>query len=852
MAQPRQVGNNNDEEDAGAEANTVDARYAALKFSEEAGIESAGSIVDYNVLKAIGKGKFSVVYRAVHKETNKVVALKRIAIVDITDERQRLKTLKEVRLLQRLDHPNIIKYLDAFIDEHDLVIVFEWAEAGDLKRQLRKATEKKVRFDERLVWRYFAQICEAIQYMHQIRVMHRDLKPANIFLTSKGEVKVGDLGLSRALSDNTMQAHSKVGTPLYMSPEVLRGKGYAFKSDVWSLGCILYELAVLRSPFKEEGLSLYGLFQKINAGKYPVVPSPYSEELRDLVRQMLDVDVTKRATIDEVCRMARHMKAKTEAAREARRRRQEDADQTDETAANAKKTPGTLLVPGSSDSTAVVDASNRGGADERVTAKQPRGNDARATTPERGGGQKKSRRRKDRATPHPPREPEPEKALNMMPRALGTPPSERKRRPPKPPPSSAEEVGGGSSSSNAAMATSILLMEEAVEKMKLLGDVPKDSETKYLRMHFAIDLGDAGHSRHSQFRAFVSLCAELLAEAGHPLEHAEEVLGGLQSPLYVVRELLNGMVAAGFPADAAGALSAQALARGYGHEACTTLNWLLDQVLLRRKFRWKRIKYPFESDVLEFENDEASGMLVTEDTAAKDDGSGIEENVDLPGGDTEVGEMVLHVRHMDRAADSEEEEDGLGEAVDPLLWQAEMERVGPRLKQAERALHEGRREAVGQSVWRSHLESAKRHAATVRSLLPDTSSSLRRIANTVEEDVQRIANGERTLVRDHEHAASKFCASHGKLQVLRDLAEDAQATVRDRMEMLTRLVEDLDDVKETMDSRGKSMTDTSPLVRIKQSIKDLTAEIADMSLRAGVIRQQLFSSQTRAEMEKKK
>ena len=102
--------------------------------------------------------------------------------------------------MQRLDHPNIIKYLDAFIDEHDLIIVFEWAEAGDLKRQLRKAREKKVRFDERLVWRYFSQICSAIQYMHNMRVMHRDLKPANIFLTAKGQVKVGDLGLSRAVS----------------------------------------------------------------------------------------------------------------------------------------------------------------------------------------------------------------------------------------------------------------------------------------------------------------------------------------------------------------------------------------------------------------------------------------------------------------------------------------------------------------------------------------------------------------------------------------------------------------------------------------------------------------------------
>ena len=141
-------------------SNNQDASTESTSINESdfaAAIKSTGSIQDYNVLKAIGKGKFSVVYRAVEKATEKIVALKRIAIVDITDERQRQKTLKEVRLLQRLDHPNIIKYLDAFIDEHDLVIVFEWAEAGDLKRQLRKATEKKVRFDERLVWRYFSQ-----------------------------------------------------------------------------------------------------------------------------------------------------------------------------------------------------------------------------------------------------------------------------------------------------------------------------------------------------------------------------------------------------------------------------------------------------------------------------------------------------------------------------------------------------------------------------------------------------------------------------------------------------------------------------------------------------------------------
>ena len=218
------------------------------------------------MLKAIGKGKFSVVYRASRKSDGRLVAVKKVAIVDIMDKKTRDKTLKEVKLLQSLEHPNVVAYLDAFLDgddgtsgspssrsgNSDLIIVLEWAEAGDLKRQLRKAIQKHARFEERIIWRYFSQIADAIGYMHSKRIMHRDLKPANIFLMADGTIKVGDLGLSRSLSENTLVAHSKVGTPLYMSPEVLRGNGYDFKSDVWSLGCILYELAALKSPFKEE------------------------------------------------------------------------------------------------------------------------------------------------------------------------------------------------------------------------------------------------------------------------------------------------------------------------------------------------------------------------------------------------------------------------------------------------------------------------------------------------------------------------------------------------------------------------------------------------------------------------
>lgn len=120
----------------------------------------------------------------------------------------------QVGLLQSLDHPNIIRYLDSFISDDDLVIVVEWAAAGDLKRQLRKAQEKSIPFEERIIWKYFSQIADAIKHMHEKRIMHRDLKPANIFLTLDGTIKVGDLGLSRELSEHTVQAHSKVGTPL--------------------------------------------------------------------------------------------------------------------------------------------------------------------------------------------------------------------------------------------------------------------------------------------------------------------------------------------------------------------------------------------------------------------------------------------------------------------------------------------------------------------------------------------------------------------------------------------------------------------------------------------------------------
>ena len=276
---------------------------------------------DYEIIKAIGKGKFAVVYRARCRRTGDLVALKAIALS--MDADAKAKTLKEVRLLEKLEHPNIVKYLRSYLAGDELIIAFEWAAAGDLKQQIRRAQERGHRFNEQTIWKFIVQISQALVHMHSQRILHRDLKPANIFLTSQGKVKVGDLGLGRFLSEHTLEAHSKVGTPLYMSPEVLKGSGYDFKCDVWALGCVLYELAMLRSPFKpppkkysnqndcgeNKKMNLYTLFQRIATADYDRLPDDvYSKSLRDLVARTLSVDPAGRPDVRECRDIAEAMK----------------------------------------------------------------------------------------------------------------------------------------------------------------------------------------------------------------------------------------------------------------------------------------------------------------------------------------------------------------------------------------------------------------------------------------------------------------------------------------------------------------------------------------------------------------
>lgn len=145
---------------------------------------------------------------------------------------------------------------------------------------------------------YFAQIFTALDYLHRSKVLHRDLKTSNIFICKNGTLKLGDFGIAKILDNSIQNANTVVGTPYYMSPEICKNNPYSFKSDLWSLGCIVYEMCELRRPF--ESSNLLGLVSEITEKNYKPISSNYSKSLHDLISLILIKDPSQRPSLEEL------------------------------------------------------------------------------------------------------------------------------------------------------------------------------------------------------------------------------------------------------------------------------------------------------------------------------------------------------------------------------------------------------------------------------------------------------------------------------------------------------------------------------------------------------------------------
>lgn len=250
----------------------------------------------YTIKKEIGRGTFGVVNLVQEKETGIMSVMKTIDLHDsnITAS-EREGALTEVNMLKRLRHPFIVGYRNSFLENKRLYIVMWFCQGGDLSSYIQKA---KTNFSEEKILSWFVQICLPLKYCHDRYVIHRDLKSQNIFMTKDHRVRLGDFGIARVLNGSTDLAMSVVGTPYSMSPEVCESKPYSYESDVWALGCVLYEMCVLKHAF--DANNLLGLVWKIVRDDYPPIPDEYSFSLKSLIKDMLTKNPEKRPSVNDI------------------------------------------------------------------------------------------------------------------------------------------------------------------------------------------------------------------------------------------------------------------------------------------------------------------------------------------------------------------------------------------------------------------------------------------------------------------------------------------------------------------------------------------------------------------------
>ena len=244
----------------------------------------------YEIIQEMGRGAFSTVYKIKSKSDNTIYCLKKINIKKTPDRKN------EVNILSKLNHPNLVKYISSYEDEEGIYIIMEFCIYGDLYSLLHIVKKKKVYVNEEIIWDIAYQCLLGLEYLHSNQIIHRDVKLLNIFMSKNKIVKIGDMGMSKILDKKEMKL-SRVGTPLFLAPELIKKEKYDFKADIWSLGCSIYHLAKTIPPFNDENLVKLG--QAIINDNPPKLPECYSEELGNFINKLMTKNKKHRPTAAE-------------------------------------------------------------------------------------------------------------------------------------------------------------------------------------------------------------------------------------------------------------------------------------------------------------------------------------------------------------------------------------------------------------------------------------------------------------------------------------------------------------------------------------------------------------------------
>ena len=252
----------------------------------------------YNKLNLLGKGSYGTVYKVSKKSNSKIYALKQIRVHKLQNTYEIKNLINELKILCFHKCEYLLKCKDIFYDTHQINIVTDYAKHSDLSNYILKYKNKNKLINEKTIWLIFIQCCYGIEYLHEYNIIHRDLKPANILLNDNSSILLADFGISKII-ENKIKSFTLIGTPYYISPEMYKDINYDKKIDIWSIGCILYELTTLTVPFQAN--DMIGLKKKvINGYYYDKISNIYSKDIQSMIRFLLDVNVERRPNIKEI------------------------------------------------------------------------------------------------------------------------------------------------------------------------------------------------------------------------------------------------------------------------------------------------------------------------------------------------------------------------------------------------------------------------------------------------------------------------------------------------------------------------------------------------------------------------
>ena len=251
----------------------------------------------FEILEKLGDGAYSIVYKVRRKEDSNIYALKKVKLKGLSDK-EKQNALNEVRILASVKSPFVISYKEAFIEEETetLCIVMEYADKGDLYQKILHLKKIGCLIEEIDAWKIFIQMVRGLKSLHDLKILHRDLKSANIFLFSDGTAKIGDLNVSKVAQKGL--GYTQTGTPYYASPEVWNENPYDNKSDIWSLGCVTYEMLTLHPPFRAKDMEQ--LYNRVIKGQYKKIGEKYSEDMNEIIDFLLKVKPKDRPNCDEI------------------------------------------------------------------------------------------------------------------------------------------------------------------------------------------------------------------------------------------------------------------------------------------------------------------------------------------------------------------------------------------------------------------------------------------------------------------------------------------------------------------------------------------------------------------------